>query len=120
MAKPIAVQRQFSCPVEATLAIIGGKWKPIILFQLQTRTLRFGELRKAMPPGITQQMLTNQLRELEADGILTRTVYAEVPPRVEYSLTDLGQSLCPILEAMAVWGERVMTGGCRGKTLAAS
>ena len=93
------------CPVETTLEIIGGKWKPLIIFYLTTQPRRFGELRRLIPR-ITQQMLTLQLRELEADGIVNREVFAEVPPRVVYSLTDDGRSLEPVLESMLAWGLR--------------
>ena len=87
-----------------TLEVIGGKWKPAILWELrQQRVRRFGALKRALPT-ITQKMLTQQLRELEADGIIHRKVYAEVPPRVEYTQTDYGDSLTPILNAMAYWG----------------
>jgi len=91
------------CPVEATLEVIGGKWKGVILYHLLERTYRFGELKKTMP-GITQHTLTKQLRELEADEIVCRKVYAEVPPRVEYSLTERGESLREIVLLMRDWG----------------
>ncbi|WP_182285029.1 winged helix-turn-helix transcriptional regulator [Comamonas testosteroni] len=91
------------CAVEVTLSVMGGTWKPIILFQLLHGKKRFGELSRAIP-GITQRMLTLQLRELEEAGIVERTVYAEVPPRVDYALTELGRSLQPVLIAMRNWG----------------
>jgi DNA-binding HxlR family transcriptional regulator len=100
------------CPVETTLGIIGGKWKPLILYYLTQGTRRFNELKR-MLPHVTQQMLTLQLRELERDGIVRRKVYAEVPPKVEYSLTDLGRSLEPILLAMLAWGEDYQRRGGR-------
>ena len=94
-----------ACPVITTLAVIGGKWKPAILWELrQHRVRRFGKLKRSLP-SITQKMLTQQLRELEADGIIRRKVYAEVPPRVEYTLTDYGATLTPILNEMAHWGQ---------------
>jgi len=93
------------CPVEATLEIIGGKWKGVILYHLLEKTYRFGELKRAMP-GITQRMLTKQLRELETDGIVHRKVYAEVPPRVEYSLTTVGESLRDVMMMMRDWGRK--------------
>lgn len=92
------------CPVITTLAVIGGKWKPAILWSLkEDGTLRFGVLKKSVA-GITQKMLTQQLRELESDGIITRKIYPEVPPRVEYTLTDYGRTITPILDEMANWG----------------
>ena len=97
----------YGCPVEATVDIIGGKWKSVILFHLMSGKKRFGELRRLLP-GVTQRMLTLQLRELEEDGIITRYVYREVPPKVEYSLTDFGKSLEPILIQMRDWGARYM------------
>lgn len=95
------------CPVNFTLELIGGRWKTLILFNLQDKPLRFSELKRALP-GVTEKMLTQQLRELEADKLVTRMVYAEVPPRVEYSLTDLGKSLRPVMNNIAQWGLSVM------------
>ncbi len=92
------------CPVEATLDLIGGKWKGLILYHLLDGTLRFGELRKCIP-GVTARMLTQQLRELEASGLVHREVHAEVPPRVEYRLTELGESLREVVLALKAWGE---------------
>lgn len=93
-----------ACPVETTLTLIGDKWKVLILRDLLTGTKRFGELKKSIG-NVSQKVLTAQLRAMEKSGLLTRTVYAEVPPRVEYTLTELGQSLKPILDAMLNWGE---------------
>ena len=93
-----------ACPVETTLTLIGNKWKVLILRDLMPGTKRFGELKKSIG-NVSQKVLTAQLRDMENNGLLTRTVYAEVPPRVEYSLTDLGKSLKPILDAMQNWGE---------------
>ena len=93
------------CAVEGTLGVIGGRWQAPILFHLGSGKLRFGELRKLLP-SVTPRMLTLQLRELERDGLVRRTVYAEVPPRVEYELTAWGASLQPILDAMSEWGRR--------------
>ncbi|MDO3682127.1 winged helix-turn-helix transcriptional regulator [Paenibacillus ehimensis] len=93
-----------ACPVETTLDVIGGKWKGIILYQLLDGTKRFNEFRR-LNPGITQFMLTLQLRELERDGIIHREIYKEVPPRVEYSLTDFGRTLEPVIMSMKAWGE---------------
>ncbi|WP_025027009.1 winged helix-turn-helix transcriptional regulator [Caldalkalibacillus mannanilyticus] len=95
---------QYSCPVEATLDVIGGKWKGIILFHLLNGTMRFNEFRRLMP-GITQRMLTLQLRELENDKIIHREVYKQVPPKVEYSITEFGRTLEPIIFQMRAWGE---------------
>ncbi len=92
------------CAVEAAVSLIDGKWKCVILFHLQRGTARFNELRRRLP-GVTQRMLTNQLRELEADGLITRTVYAQVPPKVEYSLSPLGRSMEPVLAALKRWGD---------------
>ncbi|WP_461215143.1 winged helix-turn-helix transcriptional regulator [Lacticaseibacillus sp. GG6-2] len=94
----------YNIGVEATMAIIGGKWKPIILCHLRHGVMRTGELRRAIP-NITQKMLTQQLRELEADGIVHRHVYNQVPPRVDYCLTERGKSLNGILSALCTWGE---------------
>ena len=98
-----------ACPVETTLTLISSKWKVLILRDLMTGTKRFGELKKSLGQ-VSQKVLTAQLREMEEDGLLTRTVYPEVPPRVEYTLTGLGDSLKPILDARWVWGEAYPTG----------
>jgi len=92
-----------NCPVKATMDIIGGKWKPIILYYLKDGTRRFGELQRLIPHS-TKKMLTQQLRELERDEIIERKVYHQVPPKVEYSLSEYGKSLKPVLEQMAFWG----------------
>ena len=97
-----------ACPVATTVALIGSKWKLLIMRNLLSRPWRFNELKKDLE-GISQKVLTDSLRSMEADGLLTRTVYPEVPPRVEYTLTELGYSLHPILEAMRVWGEDYKT-----------
>lgn len=96
--------QSITCPVEVTLSIVGGKWKPLIVWYLLSETRRFGELRRLIPD-VTQQMLTMQLRELEQAGVLHREVYAQVPPKVEYSLTELGRTLEPIILQLATWGE---------------
>lgn len=93
------------CAVEATLSVIGGVWKPVILFHLLGGKLRFNALCR-LTPSATPRMMTLQLRELEADGIIDRTVYPEVPPKVEYELTDLGRSLAPVLLSLRDWGEQ--------------
>lgn len=95
------------CPVEAALDVIGGKWKVAILVRLTEGTRRFNELRRLLP-NITQRMLTNQLRELESDGMVDRRVYAQVPPKVEYSLTELGRTLEPLLVDLKRWGQENM------------
>jgi DNA-binding HxlR family transcriptional regulator len=95
----------YRCGVEVTLEIIGGKWKGVILWHLTRKTLRFSQLRRRLP-GVTQKMLTQQLRELERDGLLDRRVFAEVPPRVEYSLTEKGRTLTPLLSLMCEWGKQ--------------
>lgn len=93
-----------ACPVETTLMLIGDKWKVLILRDLMPGTRRFGELKKSIG-SVSQKVLTAQLRDMEANGLVHREVYAEVPPRVEYSLTELGRSLKPILDAMSTWGQ---------------
>jgi DNA-binding HxlR family transcriptional regulator len=92
------------CSVEAAISLIDGKWKCVVLFHLLEGTLRFNEIRRRIP-AVTQRMLTNQLRELEADGLIDRQVYAEVPPKVEYSLSERGRSLTPVLAALKLWGD---------------
>ncbi|CAK7070010.1 MAG: HTH-type transcriptional activator HxlR [Desulfovibrio sp.] len=109
------------CPVEATITLIGGKYKSLILWNLMRGTLRFSQLRKEVSAA-TPKMLTQQLRELEADGLVRRTVYPEVPPKVEYSLTDFGKSIRPVLEAMYEWGtgylrERGLEANCTMRPL---
>jgi DNA-binding HxlR family transcriptional regulator len=94
------------CAVEATLSVIGGVWKPVVVFHLLNDKLRFNALCRVIPSA-TPRMVTLQLRELEADGIVKRTVFPEVPPKVEYELTELGQSLAPVLLNMRDWGERL-------------
>jgi DNA-binding HxlR family transcriptional regulator len=92
------------CPVEATLSFLDGKWKGVVLFHLLAGTLRFNELRRKLPT-VTQRMLTKQLRELEVSGLVSRTVFPVVPPKVEYAPTPLGETLKPVIEALAAWGE---------------
>jgi DNA-binding HxlR family transcriptional regulator len=94
-----------SCPVTATMKVLGGKWKPILINAIYfTSPARFGELKRSVK-GITQSMLTSQLRELEDDGLISRKIYAEIPPRVEYTLTEFGLTLSPTIQAMAKWGK---------------
>ena len=97
------------CPVEITLHVIGGRWKVLILWYLKEKFRRFSELKRLMP-GVTQKMLTQQLRELERDGLVHRKVYAQVPPKVEYSLSPIGQTLVPVLMAMTQWGTQYLSG----------
>ena len=99
------------CPVTATLELIGGKWKTIILYSLSAGTRRFGEIAVRIPD-ISRKVLTEQLKELEADGLILRVQYKEIPPRVEYSLTELGKSLSPVIRELEVWGmENVLAKG---------
>lgn len=93
----------FACPIEATLDVIGGKWKAVILYHLLSGTKRFNELRRLMPE-VTQRMLTRQLRELEGDRVVARVIFPEVPPKVEYSVTKYGRTLEPIFKLMQKWG----------------
>lgn len=104
MSEQKSVKELPACPVETTLTLIGDKWKVLILRDLMPGTKRFGELKKSIG-SVSQKVLTAQLRDMEASGLVNRKVYPEVPPRVEYSLTELGQSLKPILDAMWNWGE---------------
>ncbi len=101
----MAEKKDYCYAVEAALDELGGKWKPLILWVLIDGKLRFSEINKLLP-SITQRMLTKQLREMEKDNLLNRKVYAEVPPRVEYSLTPKGKSVIPVLEALCDWGEK--------------
>lgn len=98
-------KKDYCYAVEAALDQLGGKWKPLILWVLIEGKLRFSEINKLLP-SITQRMLTKQLRELEKDGLINRKIYAEVPPKVEYSLTEKGDSVIPILESLCDWGEK--------------
>jgi DNA-binding HxlR family transcriptional regulator len=101
----ILVFDEKSCPVTATMQVLGGKWKAILINAIYlTSPARFGELKRSVK-GITQSMLTQQLRELEDDGLISRKIYAEIPPRVEYTLTEFGLTLSPIMLSMAKWGE---------------
>lgn len=102
---------EFTCPVEATIQLIGGKYKAVILWHLMGGTLRYSQLHKRMPKA-TDKMLTQQLRELERDGLINRVVYPVVPPKTEYSLTDFGRSLTPILDEMCNWGKSYLEDYC--------
>lgn len=106
------------CDVEATLSVIGGRWKPVLICHLLAGPKRFGELRR-LTPNATERMITLQLRELEADGVLTRRVFKEVPPRVEYELTRFGRTLQPILDQMQSWGRNFKRRQQRTETQAA-
>jgi DNA-binding HxlR family transcriptional regulator len=97
-------KRMYDWGMDATLDVIGGKWKPLILYELKDETLRFNQLLERLQPKITQRMLIKQLRQLEEDGIINRKVYKQVPPKVEYSLTETGRSLGPILIMLCRWG----------------
>ena len=111
-------EKEITCPVAGTLSMIGGKYKSIILYHLMKETLRYSELHKRMPKA-TDKMLTQQLRELEKDGLIRRTVYPAVPPKTEYSMTDFGRTLAAIIEAMQQWGQTHLNiAGCeeRGAT----
>ena len=100
-------EKKFNCSIEATISLIGGKYKAIILWHLIDKTLRFNELQKTIP-NATPKMLTQQLRELEADGLLIRKVYPVVPPKTEYSLSEFGKTLSPILAVMCDWGKKYL------------
>jgi DNA-binding HxlR family transcriptional regulator len=102
---PLTPDPSAQCPVTHCLSLIGGKWKPVILFCIAGGVNRFGAMQRAIP-AVTKQMLTQQLRELEADGLINRRIYAEVPPRVDYSLTGRGHSILPVVQAMQDWGLR--------------
>ena len=106
-SKKNSQESRYHCPVEATMDVIGGKWKLLIIHHLLEGTKRFNELQKAIP-AVTQRMLTSKLRELERDGIVHRKVYAEVPPKVEYSMTEFGRTVEPMLWVMRDWGKIFM------------
>ena len=106
--KKLPKKYKYSWPIEATMDVIGGKWKPLIMYQLKDGTLRFSQIMDKVEPKITQRMLTKELREMEKDGLVTRKVYAVVPPKVEYSLTEKAHSLIPILDQLCDWGSEHM------------
>ena len=110
MQKTWHTENPLNCPMIKTINVIGGKWKPVILHMLSSGSMRFGQLKKNIPP-VSQKMLTQQLRELELDGIVSRTVYPEVPPRVDYALTTLGAGLRPVIETLYQWGENYVESG---------
>ena len=97
---------EYNWGIEAALDIVGGKWKPLIIYELKDGTLRFSQIQDRVRPHITQRMLTKQLRQLEEDGLISRHVYPQVPPKVEYTLTEKGSSIIPILDLLCEWGER--------------
>ena len=101
--------KEYTCPLEMTLDLIDGKWKVLIMWQLSLSVRRFNEIRRIFPD-ITQKMLTQQLRDLEQNGLIIRTIYQQVPPKVEYSLTDFGRSLIPLLQQMNAWGSEYAAG----------
>lgn len=101
--RPMAAESTAECPVTRFLRVVGGKWKLLLISHIANDTNRFGALQRAVP-GISKQMLTTQLRELEADGILHREIFPVIPPRVEYTLTDLGRSLLPVVDVVRDWG----------------
>ncbi|ARC85921.1 hxlR-like helix-turn-helix family protein [Clostridium argentinense CDC 2741] len=103
--------KEYQCSMELTIDLIGGKWKSLILWHLSKETLRFSELKRLLPK-VTQKMLTQQLRDLENDGFIIRKVYAQVPPKVEYSLSDLGKSVVPILQLMCDWANEYIDHLC--------
>lgn len=111
MASEAKHNKHYQCPVEATLDVIGGKWKPIILWQLKAEKLRFSGLQQNMQ-GISPKMLTKQLRELEEAGLVLREIYPEIPPRVEYSLTEFGKTVLPVLDALCEWGSKYLEREC--------
>lgn len=111
-------ERPYSCGIDAALDVVGGKWKALILWALSTGTQRFGELKRLVP-GVTEKMLIQQLRELEHDGIVRREIYPQVPPKVEYSLTELGVSLDAALAPLGAWGSAHMAHVCEVKGVAA-
>ena len=105
MVTKTAINKEFQCPVTQLLQLIGGKWKPVILYCLRSDKRRFGEI-SARIPNLSRKVLTDQLKELEADGLIKRKQYKEIPPRVEYELTERGKSLAPVLRAMEKWGKK--------------
>ncbi len=103
--KIMAEDPKYNWGIEAALDVVGGKWKPLIIYSLKNGTLRFSQVQDELMPHISQRMLTKQLRQLEEDGLVTRKVYPQVPPKVEYSLTENGKTIIPILDLLCDWGE---------------